>query len=125
MDNTKIFSPEILHHVEKHKMISIKAGTAPHRFLEIWSVLVDHQVFIRSWALKKGWYETFLKEGVGEIKIRESIIPVKAKMVDDTAMIHRVSNAYHTKYNSFMDRSYTNDMVSPASEATTLELMPN
>ena len=33
------------------KILGIKAGSQPHRFIGIWAVVVDDRVFVRSWSI--------------------------------------------------------------------------
>ncbi len=52
-----------------HQMIGIRAGRVGHAYLSIWAVVVEGRVFVRSWGLQKGWYNTFLTDSVGAVKI--------------------------------------------------------
>ncbi|HEX8176312.1 MAG TPA: DUF2255 family protein [Pyrinomonadaceae bacterium] len=63
------FTSDVLEAVRDGKIIGIRAGTAPHRFIGIWAVVVEGRVFVRSWSLKpRSWYRTFLLEPRGAIK---------------------------------------------------------
>jgi hypothetical protein len=55
--------------VATHEMVGIKAGRGDHLYLSIWAVVVEGSVFIRSWGLQKGWYNTFLQDPDGKEKI--------------------------------------------------------
>ena len=57
------FPPELIDAIHRNRMLRIRAGTEPHRFIGIWAVVVDNRVFVRSWSLKpRSWYRTFLVE---------------------------------------------------------------
>lgn len=46
------FPPGVVSAIDKGKILGIRAGTQPHRFIGIWAVVVERRVFVRSWSLK-------------------------------------------------------------------------
>jgi hypothetical protein len=46
------FAGDILAAIRDGKILGIRAGTQPHRFIGIWAVVVEGRVFVRSWSLK-------------------------------------------------------------------------
>ncbi|MDZ7363189.1 MAG: DUF2255 family protein [candidate division KSB1 bacterium] len=70
------FSNKILTAIRDGKILGIRAGTAPHRFIGIWAVVVDDRVFVRSWSRKpRSWYRTFLQEPPGAMSDKNRFPP--------------------------------------------------
>jgi hypothetical protein len=93
--------------------VRIRAGSAPHRFIGIWAVVVDDRVFVRSWSIKRrSWYRTFLKEPHGVVQ------------VGGVRLLAAVDRAYLEKYNTKGWIKYARDLGRPKSRATTTELQP-
>ena len=73
------FAVEVIAELDKGKILGIRAGSAPHRFIGVWMVVVEGRLFIRSWSLKpRSWYRTFLVDPVGAITIGKRELPVRA-----------------------------------------------
>ena len=103
----------------------IRVGTAPHRFIGIWVVVVSDRVFVRSWSVKpRGWYRTFLEEPRGTVQIADREIAVHAVRNRDKRVRDAVDRAYLDKYNTPGAIKYARDLGSAQSRATTLELRP-
>ena len=49
---SRLFSAAILAALRDGPILTIRAGTRPHRFIGIWAVVVERRVFVRSWSLK-------------------------------------------------------------------------
>jgi hypothetical protein len=110
---------------DKYKMLAIRAGTAPHRFIGIWVVIVEGRVFVRSWSLKpRSWYRTFLEEPRGAIQVGGREIPVRAVRTRSERLKDAVSRAYLEKYNTPGAIKYARDLSRKKSRETTTELVP-
>src|SRR5262249_14053252 len=73
------FPNRVVDAVDEGKILGIRAGTAPHRTIGIWAVVVEGRVFVRSWSLKpRSWWRTFLEEPRGIIEIGGRKIEVRA-----------------------------------------------
>lgn len=121
----KQFPKEILNTIRESKILAIRAGTQPHRFIGIWAVVVEGRVFVRSWSLKpRSWYRTFLEEPRGAIKVGDREIPVRAVRTRSERLKDAVSRAYLQKYNTSGSVKYARDLGRPKSRATTTELVP-
>jgi len=119
------FSDHILAVFGESKGLRIRAGTAPHRFIGIWLVVVNDCVFVRSWSVKpRGWYRTFLEEPRGTVRIANRKIAVRAVRTRDKRVRDAVDRAYLDKYNTPGAIKYARDLGSAQSIATTLELRP-
>jgi hypothetical protein len=119
------FSDHILAVFRESKGLRIRAGTAPHRFIGIWLVVVNDRVFVRSWSVKpRGWYRTFLEEPRGSVRIANREIAVRAVRTRDKRVRDAVDRAYLDKYNTPGALKYARDLGSAQSRATTLELRP-
>lgn len=119
------FTGDILDAIRDGKIIGIRAGTEPHRFIGIWAVVVEGRVFVRSWSLKpRSWYRTFLLEPRGTIQVLDKEIPVRAVHTRSERLKQAVSRAYLEKYHTPGSIKYAQDMGRAKSRATTTELVP-
>jgi hypothetical protein len=76
---TRRFPPKILAAIDDGKIIGLRAGREPHRFIGIWVVVVEGRVFVRSWSLKpRSWWRTFLAEPRGAVQVANREIRVRA-----------------------------------------------
>jgi hypothetical protein len=126
MNRKRGFSERILTIIHDDAMLAIRAGTGQHRFIGIWSVVVEGRVFVRSWSLKhRSWYRTFLEEPRGAIKAGSRQIRVRAIRTRSDRLKDAVSRAYLAKYNTRGSIKYARDLGSAKSRATTTELVPS
>ena len=52
------------------KIIGLRVGETPHRFIGLWVVVVLGRAFVRSWAVAPlGWYERSVAEPIGVLTI--------------------------------------------------------
>ena len=126
MKSKQRFTDDIIAAIDKSKILGIRAGSEPHRFIGLWVVVVEGRVFVRSWSVKpRSWYRTFLEEPRGVIQIvggRE--IPVRAVRTRSERLKDAVSRAYREKYNTPGSIKYVEDLGGAKSRATTTELVP-
>lgn len=119
------FSDALLELLRGSKILRIRAGAGQHRFIGIWTVVVDNRVFVRSWSVKPmGWYRTFLDEPNGAIQVSGDEIAIRAVPVKDKRLRDAIDRAYLQKYNTKGSLKYAKDLGSAKSRATTLELVP-
>jgi hypothetical protein len=120
------FPGDIIAAIRDGKILSIRAGTQPHRFIGIWAVVVERRVFVRSWSLKpRSWYRTFLQEPRGAIQIAGREIPVRAVRTRSERLKAAVDRAYLEKYNTPGAIKYARDLGRAKSRATTTEFVPD
>ena len=125
MGATRRFSDELLAAIRDGRMVGVRAGTEPHRFIHIWAVVVEGRVFVRSWSLKpRSWWRTFLDEPRGAIVVDGKEIAVRAVQTRSERLKDAVSRAYVEKYTSPGSVKYARDLGSAKSRATTTELVP-
>jgi len=125
MKSKQRFSGDIVAAINKSKILGIRAGTEPHRFIGLWVVVVEGRVFVRSWSLKpRSWYRTFLEEPRGVIQVDDREIPVRAVHTRSERLKDAVSRAYKEKYNTPGSVQYVRDLGGAKSRATTTELVP-
>lgn len=104
-------------------IIGIRAGTAPHRIIGIWAVVVEGRVFVRSWSLKpRSWYRTFLETPRGVIQVGRRRIPVRAVRTRSERLKAAIDRAYLEKYRGSI--KFARDMGRKKSRDTTTELAP-
>src|SRR3954454_22590083 len=125
MGTQRRFPDDILTAIRDGKILGIRAGTQPHRFIGIWAVVVEGRVFVRSWSLEpRSWYRTFLEEPAGAIQVGDREIPVRAVRTRSERLKAAVDRAYLEKYNTPGSIKYAQDLGRPPSRDTTTELVP-
>src|SRR5262249_16554716 len=119
------FSADQISIIDRERMLAIKAGTADHRFIGIWAVVVKGRIFVRSWSLKpRSWYRTFLEEPKGAISVDGEGIAVRALPCRAKRLNDEVDQAYLEKYKTPGSIKYARDLGRAKSRATTTELVP-
>lgn len=119
------FPPDVLASIAAGKILGIKAGRAPHRFIGIWVVVVERRVFVRSWSRKpRSWWRTFLEDPVGAITVGDREIHVRAIQTRSERLKDAVTQAYREKYNTPGSLHYVRDFARAERRATTTELVP-
>jgi hypothetical protein len=80
-------SHAVLDAIERRASLRIRAGSAKHRFLGIWAVVVNGRVFVRPWNDKPdGWYRAWREDPLGAIEVASREIAVRAKAEDDAGV---------------------------------------
>ena len=122
----KRFTAETLATLHHDKILGLRAGSQPHRFIGIWVVVVEGRVFVRSWSLKpRSWYRTFLVEPVGVIQVGDRQLPVRAVRTRSERLKAAIDRAYLEKYRTPGSIQYAQDLGGEKSRATTTELVPS
>lgn len=122
---TQRFPPDVLAKIRDGKILGLRAGTQPHRFIGIWAVVVEGRVFVRSWSLKpRSWYRTFLEEPRGMISVDGQEIDVRAVRTRSDRLKDAIDQAYLEKYHTKGSIQYARDLGGEKSRATTTELVP-
>jgi hypothetical protein len=113
---------DALRNVEEIRIATTPAGTKKKHRATIWVVVVDDDVFIRSFTGPKGkWYRNVLANPEADVEFDGKAIHVRATPVKDRKTIESVSRAYLEKYR---DSPYAKDMVRDEVLPTTLQLEP-
>jgi hypothetical protein len=122
----KGFSGPTLKAIHESKILGIRAGTADHRIIGIWVVVVEGRVFVRSWGVKAGgWYQTFLEEPRGVIQIGSRTIRIRAVPTKAERLKAAVSRAYREKYSTPGSLKFVTGFErSKRRRDATLELVP-
>ena len=121
----KRFPTDIVDAVRGAQVIGVRAGTAPHRIIGIWAVVVEGRVFVRSWSLKpRSWYRTFREEPQGVMTVGDRELPVRAVQTRSERLKDAVDQAYLAKYKTPSASKYARDLCEEKSRATTTELVP-
>jgi len=119
------FAAGVLAEIREGKIVGIRAGTEPHRFIGIWAVVVEGRVFVRSWSLRpRSWYRTFLEEPRGTINVGGREVPVRAVRTRSERLNDAIDRAYLEKYHTPGSVRYAQDLGRARSRATTTELVP-
>jgi hypothetical protein len=112
--------------VKEGKIVGIRAGIEPHRFLGIWAVTVGSRVFVRTWNDKPtGWFRAFAKDRRGVLQLlsrRE--VPIRVRVARGDRLLRSIDAAYKEKYNTPGSLKYVRGFVTPRRRAKTLELVP-
>ena len=119
------FPDGVLAAIDRGQILGIRAGSAPHRIIGIWTVVVQRRVFVRSWSLKpRSWWRTFLEEPRGIIQVGGREIRVRAVQTRSERLKDAVDAAYLAKYHTPAALKYARDLGRAKSRATTTELVP-
>lgn len=119
------FADDVVAAIRDGKALGIRAGTKPHRFINIWAVVVEGRVFVRSWSLKpRSWWRTFLEEPCGAIQIAGGKMPVRAIHTRSERLKSAIDRAYLQKYGTGGQIRFARDLGREKSRATTTELVP-
>lgn len=122
----KRFPHRVLSSIRDGKVLGIRAGTQPHRFIGIWAVVVEGRVFVRSWNQKpRSWYRTFLEEPRGAINVGGREIPVRAVFTRSERLKDAVDRAYAEKYDTPGSVGFVRGFAQAKRRATTTELVPS
>jgi hypothetical protein len=125
MTRRRRFSTPVLAALDAGKMLGIRAGVAPHRFLGVWMVVVDARLFVRSWNDKPtGWHRAFARDARGAIQIGARTIPVRARHARGASLMLAIDRAYAAKYPTPGSRKFVRGLRSPRRRRTTTELLP-
>jgi hypothetical protein len=125
MTTSKRLPKDVVESIRTGKILGIKAGTKPHRFIGIWAVVVEGRVFVRSWSLKqRSWWRTFLEDSSGFIAVDDREIPIRAVQTKSERLKGLVSRAYLAKFNTPGSVKFARDLGRAKSRATTTELVP-
>lgn len=110
--------------VRAKKVHQIRAGKS-HRFIDITIVETEGRYFVRQYKFgEKSWYDAFLRDSDGEMKIGDTVIPIDGVVPVDLDEINpKVNWAYHKLLPViyFLMRLTYNRKKH---EASTLELIP-
>lgn len=114
-----------IQYINSHNLIGIKAGKERESFLEIWIVTVENRIFARSWGFaEKSWYNTFLKDNLGEIKCGETIYAIEARIPEDLSELEQeINQAYLDKYDSGENSFYAKGIIEEKHVAKTMEFI--
>ena len=119
------FSNRLLEAFNAAKIIGVRAGKEPHRFIGVWVVVVKDRVFVRPWNNKpEGWYQAFLTEAEGRIQIADREVRVRVRKARGERLMDAIDLAYRTKYPTPGSRGYVEGFALPERRATTIELLP-
>ena len=122
---TRRFPDKVLTSIRDGKILGIRAGSEPHRFIGIWAVVVENRVFVRSWSLKpRSWYRTFLSDPSGFINVDNREIPIRAVKTRSERLKNAIDKAYLNKYHTPGAIKYARDLGRAKSRDTTTELVP-
>ena len=126
---TVFWSPEQLEQIGESVELEIASRGADgtlRRWLPIWVVCVDHQVYVRTWHRRTtGWFGRVLESRRARIRVPGLEIDVTVEDVGDGPGELRagVDAAYRAKYARHGDAS-AERMVVDSAAATTLRLIP-
>jgi hypothetical protein len=119
------FSTRVLSAIDAARILGIRVGARPHRFIGIWAVVVDGRVFVRSWDGKPGgWYHTLLEDPRGVLQVGDRTVRMRARRVRGERLLDAVDAAYRAKYHTPGSRKYVRGFARPPRRARTTELLP-
>jgi hypothetical protein len=125
MATTPSFPPRLLRRLDQSRILRLRAGTEPHRFIGIWVVVAGERVFVRSWEVtRNGWYHTLRRERTGRIQVGSRTLRVRARVIRGERLLRAVDQAYAAKYQTPGALKYVRGFRRGRRRATTTELLP-
>jgi hypothetical protein len=125
MNTYQRFAPNILSAFQSNKIIGLRAGPQPHRFIGVWVVVVKDRVFVRPWNNKPhGWYPALLKTLEGVIQLGKRKFRIRARKARGERLMDAIDLAYREKYPTPGSRTYVVGFARARRRATTIELLP-
>ena len=119
------FPADVLAAIAKSKILGIRAGLVPHRFLGVWMVVVNGRLFVRSWNDKPtGWHRAFASDARGASQIGTRTIQIRARHARGARLMLAIDRAYAAKYPTPGSRKFVRGLASPRRRKTTTELLP-
>ena len=119
------FPKPIVDAIRESKILSIRAGTRPHRIIGIWAVVVEGRVFVRSYSLKeRSWYRTFRADPRGIIEVNRKQIKVRPVFTRSERLKKLVDQAYAEKFPTPGSRVFVDGFKEKKRRDTTTELVP-
>jgi hypothetical protein len=111
--------------IDAASMLGVRAGaSSDHRFIGIWSVVVDGRVFARSWKQRAGgWYRSFLEDPDGVIQVGGREIRIRAVPARSERIRDAVERAYAQKYPTRGSVKYVRGFRTPRRRDTTVEFV--
>lgn len=126
MARARGFSRPVLAAFQEAKIVGIRAGADPHRFVAVWAVVVEGRVFVRSWNDRpQGWRRALVEHGEGAIQIpsgRE--VRVRARRTSAERLQKAIDLAYRAKYRTPGSLVYVRGFARGKRRLTTMELIP-
>ena len=123
------WTPEQLNavaHARELEIASVRDGGRLGRWLPIWVVCVDGDVYVRTWYRRTtGWFGQVTQSGLARVRVPGLVLDVVVTDIGDTDQAVRaaVDEAYRAKYGSRGDATAAG-MVTSEAAATTLRLEP-
>jgi hypothetical protein len=88
-------------------------------------VVVNGRVYARSWGVSPdGWYQAFVEDPDGAIRIGEREIRVRAIQVRGDRVRDKVEEGYAKKFTTEASRKWVRGFKTPRRRAATLEFVP-
>ena len=120
----KLFDTDVLAQLAEEEEVQLRAGDTDHRPTTLWCVVVDDQVYIRSWKRSShSWYEALQTVPTATLYLSGDPLAVEAVPEQDDAINQAVDRAFEEKYDRRWPK-YVTQMKAPAAVATTTRLQP-
>jgi hypothetical protein len=111
--------------IGESKILGVRAGVRPHRFIGVWAVVVKARIFVRSWNDKPGgWRQAFRADPRGFIEVGGREIRARARKSRGEGLMAAIDVAYRQKYPTPGSRMFVRGFARPRRRKTTLELLP-
>lgn len=110
--------------IKGQKAHQIRAGRT-HRFVDITIVSTEGRFFVRQYKFgQKSWYDTFLMDADGQLKIGDIIIDIDGVVPSDLESINPKINKAYTKLLGLIYPIMRLTYNTKKHEASTIELVP-
>ena len=120
---SKQFEASVLEAFKAEEFIRIQAGSQPHAPLSVWAVVVNEQVYARSFSRSAhSWYDTLRAEPVATVSVGNHTFQARALPENDPQINQQINEAYAAKYAKEPD--YIPMMVADKAVAATVRVAP-
>jgi len=121
----KRFSKPLVEALRAAKIMGLRAGSEPHRFVGIWVVVVRGRAFVRPWNDKPdGWYRVILRDPTGAIQVGAREVRIRARKTRGERLWDSIDAEYAVKYPTPGSKGYVRGFALPKRRRTTVELVP-
>lgn len=109
--------------VEASLSHKIRAGFT-HRLIPILFVKVEDRIFVRRYQYNEpSWYNVFLSDPAGQIKLDKTIVNIECRVPDDmNTILPKVDKAYADKLKKLGARFMLDGAITPLAQNSTMEL---
>lgn len=119
-----IIKEDLVKKVKGDRVHQIRVGKT-HRFIDITIVSIENRFFVRRYKFgNKSWYEAFIDNPEGQMKIGDTIVDVQGRIPKDLEKVNPLVNKAYRNLLGFIYPLMILTFNTKRHENSTLELIP-